>query len=302
MTWQQEWSAIADRIERLVRTCEYASTGLRHAPGDPRGIIRKWIAPEALAITDLVEGFAARYRGDLPDDAVKMLDEFLKENWFTKQPELINTNLVSVAALTTLRSAFDYAVRDIEADARNRTEQAFEHLRRLLLVDDEIRDRWLRDYADTRRAETLCERRGAVHLMHHGIVAFKASGERSVTDLILNEPLNPDASVLRRAARAAALTEWKIVRKASDVAAIAAGAARQAEIYAGGVLGQTELTRTRYLVLVSDQRLDPPDDFVRGDVHYRHICIELRAIAPSAEGKAAATAKRTGAGGSKKES
>lgn len=241
----------------------------------------------------MIRTFSAAYRNYLPTMAASALDRFLERDWFSTEPTLINTNLVSVAALETFRSEFEYLIHDTELEARNRIELAFEHLRRQIAVDEDIRDKWRKKYGVTTTGETSCEKLGAVHLLNHGILAFKITGQGSATDLVYNEPLDLDSPAVRLAARALVLTEWKVIRKAADAHTNADAAVRQTRTYAGGVLGNTELTRTRYIVLVSDQEFDLPGDFEKDGIRYRHIEIPLCPLSPSvAARKGAATAAR----------
>jgi hypothetical protein len=55
----------------------------------------------------------------------------------------------------------------------------------------------------------------------------------------------------RRIARALVLTEWKLVKKPNDSDEIANQARSQVRSYAAGLLGDLELKRTRYVVLVT---------------------------------------------------
>ena len=56
---------------------------------------------------------------------------------------------------------------------------------------------------------------GGAHLLLHGIWAFKVHTPEERTDLVLQEPIR-DYDEVERAAEALVLTEWKIVRNASQ--------------------------------------------------------------------------------------
>ena len=200
--------------------------------------------------------------------AVEALDRFFGQDWFTKRPELINTNLVSIAAIATVRSEFEYLIHDSEIEGRNRTEVAFEHLRRMIAVDSEAREKWKSAYAQN---EPACERLGAVHLLSHGIFAFKVSSIDSAADLAFNEPLYDRSQIIRRSARAIVLKEWKLVRDTKTTNKKAPEARRQTLEYARGVLGDAELKGPRYIVLVSKQQLAPVADVEADGVRFRHI-------------------------------
>jgi hypothetical protein len=186
--------------------------------------------------------------------------------------------LVSIAAIATVRSEFEYLIHDSEIEGRNRTEVAFEHLRRMIAVDSEAREKWESAYAQN---EPACERLGAVHLLSHGIFAFKVSSIDSATDLAFNEPLDDRSQIIRRSARAIVLTEWKLVRDTKTTNKKATEARRQTLEYARGVLGDAELKGTRYIVLVSKQQLAPVADVEADGVRFRHINIAVDPQIPS---------------------
>jgi len=127
-----------------------------------------------------------------------------------------------------------------------------------------------------------------VHLLVRGIWAFKsvAPGER--TDLILGTRLEITPQI-ESAAEALVLTEWKVVRKASELGSQADRAFVQAKLYGVGSLAGFELSSRRYLVIVSEDRLDMPSDRAEGgvDYHYKNI-----AVKPSSPSKAPSRRRR----------
>jgi hypothetical protein len=60
-------------------------------------------------------------------------------------------------------------------------------------------------------------------------------------------------------------------------------ALEQLRQYEGGSLGATELMRTRYIVLVSEEDLVAPSDLRDGEITYRHILlsVSLKPSSPS---------------------
>jgi hypothetical protein len=85
---------------------------------------------------------------------------------------------------------------------------------------------------------------------------------------------------------AVVLTEWKIVRDTSEREQKAKDALKQARIYAGSLLGGIELRQYRYLVLVSENRLQEIEDIQEGDIVYRHINIPVNPKPPSRAARA----------------
>jgi len=71
------------------------------------------------------------------------------------------------------------------------------------------------------------------------------------------------------------LTEWKRVREASQILQIAREAREQTDRYKEGVLGAIELKHTRYIVLVTESDVKPPEDAVSGLIRFRHIVVPV---------------------------
>lgn len=160
------------------------------------------------------------------------------------------------------------------------------------MADPDIRDKWQRAF---KKGETHCEKLGAVHLLSHGIWAFKAHGEKGRTDLVMNEPIT-DTSMIEKTSTALVLTEWKKYngndnkRENESLQDTILSAQVQARNYSSGVLGGVELVGYRYIVVVSEKSLPAeffgdkpgsPDD----GVIYRHINIPVNPATPSVEAK-----------------
>lgn len=148
------------------------------------------------------------------------------------------------------------------------------------MVDEAIREKWKTAF----KHETRCEKLGALHLLSHGIWAFKADATGGKTDLILNEPLTSLTNI-ESTADALVLTEWKLIKTQSELNTKIQEAQRQAEIYSSDVLGGIELRNYRYLIIVSENRLEMPTDFIKGVIKYRHINIAVDPEIPSVEVK-----------------
>lgn len=248
MDYRDEWAALDNRISALARAAEYVAAVLPRAPGDGFGVVRKRIAREMTEITTALETFHKNFARNLEAPAVKALESFLSDKWVSDAPEMINANLVGIAALLTLQSEFNYTLRDIEALMRIRADNAFDHLRALLHVDKELRGRWRAALANEN--EPGCERLGALHLLSHGIRGFKMHGQRSITDLVFQEPLDNEA--IGGAQNALILTEWKVVRQPKEMKDKVEEAIAQMREYRAGVLGHSELRNTRYIVVVTN--------------------------------------------------
>src|SRR5262249_4345304 len=96
-----------------------------------------------------------------------------------------------------------------------------------------------------------------------------------------------------RAGSYLALTEWKLVRSAEELESKRKEALHQAQRYASGSLSALELSRTRYLVLVSEKAANPPDEQV-GDVLYRAVNIAISRDSPSVDARKTKSRSRKG--------
>lgn len=277
MTWLEQWRGLAARIDGLIRAGEFLVSAFKVNSADAFGVVRKSFLPELVAIIDEIDCLGKTYASELPPQAAAALQKYVLQGW-NKSLNDGAVDIQTLAPLASFRSQFEYLIRDVEVERRSLTELAFEHLRRQLVVDADIRKKW-QDAFESH--ETACERLGAVHLLSHGIWAFKVVAPGGATDLVFDDPVEKYAGVMRRAARALVLTEWKLIKRLDEIAMKAQEARTQAAIYSGGVLGDAELKQTRYIVLVSQSDLTSPDDVSVGAVTYRHILLPMCPMVPS---------------------
>ena len=83
--------------------------------------------------------------------------------------------------LSVLETAVSFALSDVQQTIRARPERCFTHLQRTIVVDRSTRERWVRAFE---AGERECEKLGAVHLLQHGIYAFKSLDILNVQRLI----------------------------------------------------------------------------------------------------------------------
>jgi len=187
----------------------------------------------------------------------------------------------ALTALAAFQSEFSYVISDTQAMALRITERAFVHLQRSIMVDDGIKEKWKNAFNS---GETKCEQLGAIHLLAHGIWAFKAHGEKGRTDLVLNEPLS-DLALVEKTSTALVLTEWKAVKSEDDLDKKSNEAYEQTKLYVTGVLGGIELYNYRYLVMVSEKGMKMPSDISENNITYRYINIPVNPDTPSVEAR-----------------
>jgi hypothetical protein len=283
VNWIDRWHSLSARIDGLLDAANFVMQALQvnnsFAPGTKRAFL-----DELNAIAIELRQMSQSDGANMPEMAARALAELV-----AAPPRLDDTagfdanSLQAITPLFAFRARFDYLIRDSEIEGRNATELSFEHLRRLIEVDANTRAAWKKAFE---KNEIACERLGSVHLLSHGIWAFKVQAGGAATDLVYNEPVTPQH--LRRTSRAIVLTEWKIVRDPADADREALAARTQANDYAEGALGDLELKRTRYAVLVGLKKHDPPADIDNGRFIYRHIWLAVDPDTPSVHGRTTA--------------
>jgi hypothetical protein len=278
MTFFDSWKAINAHIEGVEQAAELHSRFLQINSGSPYGA-DKYLQEQCEAILDQLKSFRSAYSSILPKQALASIDDcfavggkHIKDNSGKPDALLLRTILVMLSAF---RARLSFHLADQGEQIRSRAELAFLHLQRLIAVDEDIRKKWENAFE---RGEVYCEALGAVHLLWHGIWAFKANAAGARTDLIYNEA--PPQAV-QTAAVGLALTEWKLVRASDTSSAKFAEAQQQAERYITGSLAGFELMSHRYLIAVSKEEISPPIDEEKNGVIYRHINTAVTPTIPS---------------------
>ena len=282
MNYGYQWTIIASRIRGLMQAAELHSRFLAVRSSDTFGRTQR-IREQGERIITEVSGFRDRFRQSLPAAALDRIDEFAKQAAPLLQKtngtpdtreELVWAGLVALGAFETELS---YLLADMEQAIRSRSELAFAHLQRSIVVDEAFREKWQAAFS---AGETACEKLGAVHLLSHGIWAFKVNAEGERTDLVYQEP-STRFEREQGFADGLVLTEWKKATSKKQAGGQFEEARDQAHRYGKGVLAGNELTRYRYAVVVSEDQLERPDDAVRDGITYRHINIAVKPKPPS---------------------
>jgi len=287
MNWYHEWQALSARIQGLLDAGVFFYSALQHSSADDQSVRKKILLRDAQQIFSSLNDYLQSYRSAFPERALASLERFLNQkeikefNFNPSGAQIRGRVQFALTSLAAFRSEFSYVISDTQAVALRITERAFVHLQRSIMVNDDIRKNWIAAFDI---GETKCEKLGALHLLSHGIWAFKAHGKKGRTDLILDEPL-PDSSIIEKASTALVLTEWKIVKNSNELDDKIEEALKQTKLYVTGVLGGIELTNYRYLVMVSEKSTKMPFDFTEGTIAYRHINIPVNPDTPSIEAK-----------------
>lgn len=280
MSWRTQWRAIANRIRGALDGSRFYIESLGPRREDPYRA-DKALLGEARACYLAIEEFTRLFATALPRGVADSLDRFLsvarEKRYFEEGVTAGVPGLqIQVGRLVALMSEIDYLLSDTAARARLLSERAFLHLQRSIVADAGVREKWKEAYS---RGEVACEKLGGVHLLLHGIWAFKVVGEGEATDLVMGDAVRQDEA--ESSAEALVLTEWKLVRVLGHLPGKAAEGRRQAGRYRAGVLGGLELASVRYVVLLSEHTLGRVDDVAEGDVVYRHVNIAVDPQPPS---------------------
>lgn len=280
MSSKPTWSALSARIRGLIDASQLASH-LFDKNNDSLGVMVD-LGNHASAILSDVKAFggsldpANEYAIKAINRVAEKIGPMLVDKSSTSEVRQIYIRS-AIVILAALEGEVSYLLRDAQDAIRSRSERAFEHLKRSILVDDNIKAAWKKAY---KKREDACEKLGAVHLLSHGIWAFKVHANGARTDLVYQDQITDLASV-ERMSDGLVLTEWKRLVAKSDPFTIAEDARKQASLYSAGALAGAELTRYRYIVLVSDHDVTVPDDVEVSGVIYRHVNIPVNPKTPS---------------------
>jgi hypothetical protein len=283
MMWQVEWRALSASIVSLVETGHFLVASAQVRSDDPYQA-RKVLVAQGQEIFGLIADFRHKYSSQLPRLAQQRLEAFCDRNVSTFNSGDGNADMqlyrlqLYIALLSSFRAELTYLFSDEkEVLARSLVDRAFLHLQRCIVADSEFARRWREAFEN---GETACEKLGACHLLQFGIYAFKAGSSGEQTDLVLGTKLQITPEV-ERAAEALVLTEWKLAKDPNARDAKIEEAYTQAKSYAVGSLAGFELELHRYLVIVSSDALEMPNDREDGSVVYHHKNIAVSPGVPS---------------------
>ena len=295
------FSADSERLVKLIRAfCESHSDYLvQHPTNSDKDSHGPWreLDLQCRSVAKAIETFLQDWKDVLPSSMEFSIREVMERNRQFIAEDPIATKATRHGPLARVSQAYgalvaqlEYDVADHQVGIGRRTERAFLHLQRSIVVDSEVRSRWQAAFG---KGETECERFGSVHLLTHGIWAFKANAEGERTDLIISEePF--DVTAAQRAAEGLVLTEWKISRRLEDGDQCYADAREQAGRYACGSLAGVELRGVRYLIVVSEKHLPERADEVVKGLTYRHINIVVDPDSPSKHSRNPSSRARRG--------
>ncbi len=282
MTYRDQWKALSSRIRGLMQAGELDSRYLAIRTSDIFGRTKR-LREQSESVLEALKSFRDQFQYTLPPEGLTSIDDFvansgdlITETTGTQafQQERVWAALVLLGAFETEMS---FILSDVQEVIRARSERAFAHLQRSVVVDQAFREKWK---AAFEQGEVACEKLGAIHLLQHGICAFKVDAAGARTDLVFQEPAG-DFTDEQRYVDGFVLTEWKKAAREADAEQLFEQARAQAQLYAQGALAGIELTAYRYAVVVSRRQVNLPEDLSADGVVYRHINIAVEPQTPS---------------------
>jgi hypothetical protein len=281
MNYEDQWKALSSRIHGLVQAGTLYVQYLRVRSSDSYGSAKR-LRGQSKDILNELKAFQAGFVESLSSAAIAAIEKFTT----TAGPLIDNEGIIADAAqeqvwaflvaIAAFEAELSFLLSDTQAAIRSRSELAFQHLQRSIVADEELRMKW--QYA-FKVGEVHCEKLGAVHLLLHGIWAFKVDAAGARTDLVFQEPA--DLQGVQGYAAGLVLTEWKKAATATEARQRFSEARQQAKKYSQGPLAGTELTGYRYAVVVSEHQIESLADLREGDIVYRHINIAVNPRVPS---------------------
>ncbi len=278
MIWARQWAPLSKKIAEFSELESRFTASTAAFGSDYHGTSNSTLIP--LGRNLFSEVMSLKKINHLPSEimsSLSKLEKTVSNSSFSGIPGLSALSLM----LTSFKIEMDGLLFNPEDRSVRRAELSFLHLQRLIVADESVRRQWCVAFKD---GETSVERLGAVHLLSHGIFAFKIHGIGERTDLILNEPLESTMDDVDRTGSILTLTEWKLARDEGEIEDQIQQAKKQAQRYSIGVLGNTEIYKTRYLVIVNKKKIDFTKSVEESDVRYRIIVLAVEPELPSAKG------------------
>lgn len=282
MTYLDQWKALSSRIRGLMEAGHLHAQYLAVRSSDSYGRGKR-LREQAERVLAALRAFRDSFHQVLPLPAVTAIDDFVARtsaliNDTTGTPDSLQERVwAALVLLAAFETEMSFLLSDVQESIRFHSERAFSHLQRSIVVDDDLRAKWRKAFED---GEVACEKLGAVHLLLHGIWAFKVDAAGARTDLVFQEPAG-DFIEAQRYADGFVLTEWKKAAEDTQAGQRFEEARLQARRYAQGPLGATELAGYRYVVVVSRLQVETPDDLREVGIIYRHINVAVAPRTPS---------------------
>jgi hypothetical protein len=245
MNYTDQWKALSGRIHGLIQAGTLYAQYLHVRSSDSYGSSKR-LREQSKDVLNEILALQAGFRESLPLTAIAAIDKFVTTSGklITDAADIYDAAQEQVWAFLVALAAFEaelsFFLSDNQESIRTRSERAFHHLQRSIVADEDFRRKWQNAFE---AGEVPCERLGAVHLLLHGIWAFKVDAVGARTDLVFQEPA--ELRGVQRYAAGLVLTEWKKAATANEADQRFQEARSQAKRYSQGPLLGTELTHLR---------------------------------------------------------
>lgn len=275
MNYRDAWQSFAALINGIKEAAFLHSQFMQSHNKNPYGV-SGYMQDQYVRLRKEIVIYCNSFREQLPIEIMDCLTRFSEDpgkqiDGNSPADELLGRAIV--IKIVAFAAEIAYLMSDRQEEIRSRCELAFLHLQRLIAVDGNYRQNWISAYQS---GEVNCEKLGSVHLLWHGIWAFKIDAAGARTDLIFPEPpekMNSGASI------GLVLTEWKLDNGDASKAFLLAR--QQAKLYSSGALNGAELTNVRFAVVISEKTIATPANIVENEVTWRHINIAVDPDVPS---------------------
>jgi hypothetical protein len=193
MSFHDAWRNISARIKGLNEAAKL--NALMHPNATSTGSTR-FLQEQAREVFSELIDFHNRFKDILPIATITVLE---RADGLVFKPEPsapVEYNRGAAANdlihLQAIASAVTFSLADTDNRVFSTTELALQHLQRSLVVEESLRSRWGLAFE---RGETYLEQLGAVHLLSHGIFAFKVNAAGARTDLVMPDKDPAEASM-----------------------------------------------------------------------------------------------------------
>lgn len=281
-----DWNLISVKINSLLKSSAFLYNTFQVNKTDHYNVVKD-IAVNANKTFNIVEKFKNEFEISLSANSLKILNDFIEsnKNMISKledksiNPELKKGMTISIIVnLSLIENEMTYHLKDSQEFIVRSVDIAFNHLQRQLIADESIREVWIKA-----KNELDFEKLGGAHLLLHKIWGFKIYGAGERTDLVLANKIDIENDPLYRSVDGLVLTEWKVVRKENEKDNCIDQAIKQCKAYSKGSLSAIELSKYRYVVLVSENYLNLEKKFTTttDDIIYKIINIAYNPKPPS---------------------
>jgi hypothetical protein len=270
MTWISRWKNISTKILQLQEVSRAYFDSINSFGVDHYGIGGSSIIPAArdlfAEVVEMKRAFPTM-PGEVMTMIAKLEKNFSSHHKFTGIPGVGG----AMVHLGLFNSEVNFYLKDNETLIKDRVKLALLHLQRTLIVDPEIRKKWLNAYNE---GDEAIEKLGATHLLSHGVWAFKPAADHEKRDLVLNTAIKADE--VQAVGACLVLTEWKKVTSES-LAEKSKQALTEARKYGDAYLAGSELKKEKYLILVSENHLQVPHNVQDDDIRYVYVNLSINA-------------------------